>query len=233
MPITLRVARQNGQPELVIPRAEWLAEFFFRTSSSSISSRTDFSYDGWTLHTPPNRIVVEDIAAVNRSMAARTPPKRWLAFTQAGDLPWLSALDPDWDLMTMSDTDWKAKKCEMAISVALAQLVGPWRGSSIVTKMLHIKRPRLIPICDDLVTKQVGGVNQGSQTLMVIDHIRTEGRANLDQLIAIAAYLKSCDPPIERSLTRILDALLRASYPGIIPFAPFTDILAIASQKMT
>ena len=225
MSVTLRVARLNGQADLVIPRAEWLAEFFFRTSSSSMSRRPTVSYDDWAMQTPPNCIVVEDIKAINRSMAARTSLNRWITFTQAGDVPWLAAIDANWDLLMMSDAEWAVNRCEQMISNALAEMIGPWRGPSIVTKVLHLKRPRLIPVCDDLVAKQVGGANHESQTMKVIAHIREQGRANLEQLLAIGTYLESCHPPIERTLTRIFDALLWASYPGLVPFAQFTDIL--------
>ena len=42
------------------------------------------------------------------------------------------------------------------VEAAFAAMCGPYRGLSVVSKMLHLKRPRLIPLLDALVVEQLG-----------------------------------------------------------------------------
>ena len=88
----------------------------------------------------------------------------------------------------------------------------------MVTKVLHIKRPSLVPILDSFVERQLGA-SPAVPTPVLLAHVRAQGRRNLDALQAIQATLKGAG--IERSLVRILDALLWSTDPaselGAIP----------------
>lgn len=80
-----------------------------------------------------------------------------------------------------------------------------------MTKVLYLKRPALIPILDSLVGEQVGWT-LGIPAIMLIEHLRQEGRRNLDILRATQSHLARLG--IERSLVRILDVLLWVSHPA-------------------
>ena len=44
-----------------------------------------------------------------------------------------------------------------AVISALIAITAPHRNVSVSTKMLHLKRPALIPVLDDLVIENIGG----------------------------------------------------------------------------
>lgn len=75
--------------------------------------------------------------------------------------------------------------------------------------MLHLKRWRLVPVCDSLVAQQLGA-SDSLPTIELVEHLRAQGRANLDALRAIETYLAA--RRIDRSLVRILDGLLWTSH---------------------
>ena len=230
--ITLRVSRLDGNPGIEIRTAEWLAEYFFFTNASSVRLGTYTPWDAYTAAptlAEVNRIVLSDITAINQSMAARTGHKHWQALRDAGDLPWLAALDPAWDLIQMTDGEWIQNRVEERIGEAVDRVVGPWRGLSVTTKVLATKRPRLVPILDELVIRQVGGRNDPTWARRLVSHVRQIGLENLSELQAIDRHLRGCEPPIERPLARILDALLWSSTPGLIPYSQFTRLLTKAA----
>lgn len=92
--------------------------------------------------TPPDRLVVEDLAAtmlVNSRVAARAATSVY----RYGDAVDLGSL-PDKSLEETSDDERQA----------VADLIGvmmswPWIGASLATKTLHKKRPSLVPILDN------------------------------------------------------------------------------------
>ena len=83
----------------------------------------------------------------------------------------------------------------------------------MATKVLHLKRPRLFPVLDSLVVDLIGGPAYVKRPAELLLHLRDQGRANLTSLTAIKAELASQEQPFERSLVRILDALLWSSQP--------------------
>ena len=206
--IRLKLKTCQGVP-LAIDQAGEFAEFFFRTNASSAGPK---AYDAWVLKgADPNRITVDDVAAVNRTMAARTPYKYWTKFTDVdADEPWLAALDPEWDLYAMPENEWLKQVVHRGLGEAFKEVMGPYRGPAGTTKVLHIKRPRLIPVCDSYVAG-VMGVRFGDEVkwqdlLRLVMHLRRQGQANLDALLTIQQRLQKAG--FERSLVRILDALL-------------------------
>lgn len=93
---------------------------------------------------------------------------------------------------------------------ATTAVIGTGRGLSVATKVLHLKRPRLFPVLDSLVLNNLG-VTDSVAPIQIVDHLRHEGRRNLDALSAIQVALR---PDYERTLVRVLDALLWASHPA-------------------
>jgi hypothetical protein len=203
--VHLKLTPLVGSP-FTIHHAGELAEFFFRANASSVGPN---AYDACVLKgLDPNRITSDDISAVNQTMAARTPYKYWTAFTGATvDEPWLSALDPQWDLYAMPEKDWLRHVVHTHLDVAFKAVIGPYRGPAVTTKVLHIKRPRLIPVCDSYVARTMGvALLDSAGLLKLVMHLHEQGQANLEALLAIQGRLSEVG--IERTLVRILDALL-------------------------
>lgn len=131
-------------------------------------------------------------------------------------LPWLAAIDPDLDLIEAGDALWRRRSAEELVRAALAGTIAPRRGLAVSTKLLHLKRPRLFPILDELVAVMLGA-NVAAATpqrkletaMELVLHLRDEGRRNLEALRSIQTAL-----PVERSLVRILDAVLWLSHPA-------------------
>lgn len=114
----------------------------------------------------------------------------------------------------MADTEWSRVGGERLLAAAIEASVAPYRQLSVATKVLHLKRPRLFPVLDSLVVEQIGGLayvkNQPARLLV---HLREQGRRNLPVLRSTQAVLAAHRPPYERTLVRILDALLWSTHP--------------------
>lgn len=178
------------------------------------------SYDAWIDATQVDplrrdRIVDGDITVVNTTMAARTSHEAWAPVIAADDWSWLVALDHAWDLFEMPDEDWAGAQVADLLRVAFAAVQRRGLQITVITKVLHIKRPNLIPVLDSLVIGQVGGRSSEDVRVWVaiIEHIRRVGLANLPGLRAIRAHLLAAGLQ-ERSLVRILDSLLWTCTPG-------------------
>ena len=92
--------------------------------------------------------------------------------------------------------------------MALCELDRPYVRRAVATKLLHVKRPHLVPVLDSLVVRQLGWPPDTgpAATVRVIDHVRVEGQRNLAELTAIGKLLR--DHQVDRPAVRILDALL-------------------------
>jgi hypothetical protein len=129
-------------------------------------------------------------------------------------------LSPDLDLIETDEDGWRAADGARLTTAALAATIGPRRGPSVASKVLHLKRPRLFPVLDDFVAVMLG-VNMPDDApserrveiatgLML--HLRTQGRANLQSLNAIQTTLAA--QGIRRPLVRILDGIVWFSHPA-------------------
>lgn len=208
--VELTIRRMDGGQPLVIEHAERLAEAFFRVDPSS---RRPDGIDQRLGLTDPNRIVREDLRTINSTFVARSPAAAWQDLFDAGDLPWLKALDPDWDLISLEESDWRRFGCRDRLVDAFEKIRGKYRAQAVATKILHLKRWRLVPVLDSLVAIQVGARSSAS-TIDLVEHLRTQGRANLEALGSVQSYLG--DRGIDRSFVRILDALIWTSHPATL-----------------
>lgn len=204
-PIVIR--RLDGGPSLIVEQASSLAQAFFSNDPSSIGLK---AFDERAGHGDPDRITTDDIRAINQTMRARSPHSAWEPLTSAGPLPWLSALDPSWDLAELPDRDWERLGCTALVEAAFAAAIAPYRQLAVVTKMLHLKRPLLFPVLDALVVEQIGGV--GRPPIALLLHLRGQAQRNRLALHQIQSNLQKAH--ITRTLIRILDALLWSSHPG-------------------
>jgi Family of unknown function (DUF6308) len=193
-------------PTIQIDYADEKAAFFFVSNASSVGDR---AFDNWAVspQNPHNSFVPEDVTVINTSMAMRTPPKDWEEFTTGAHTSWVASLNPSWDIVAMSDKAWVSQGCQAAIENAINSLNGTGRRAAGVTKMLHLKRPKLIPICDSYVMTMMGQqAYTGPQTCALISAIRVAARTNLTELQEISDKLASIG--IRRSLVRILDSVM-------------------------
>lgn len=205
----LRINQADGA-QLVISDADWLAGVFFTLDPSSQSG----GYDDWIVSPEqlPDQITRQDIKAINSSMRARSSPKVWqIEFNRPG--AWLETVSPKWKLFELDDGPFE-DFAKPAIAESVQHLIAHGRGVSVATKVLHIKRPHLIPVCDSLVVQQLRlpAPTTGDATAEVIAWIRREGMSNLVQLRSIQRHLEVAG--LHRSLVRIMDGLLWASHPG-------------------
>jgi len=210
----LRLARLDG--DLLVVEGAALSEAFFSQDASSVGPD---SYDSLAGRTSAHKIETSDIEALNRTMRARTAHSRWAPITGI-HLSWLEEIDPNLDLIEADDAQWEMADGEPLIGAALAAVVGQGRGVAVATKMLHLKRPRLFPILDRLVVEMLGGriaddappsIRAQEATRLVV-HLRGQGRDNIQALKEIQAQLS--EKGFERSLVRILDAILWPSHPA-------------------
>jgi hypothetical protein len=220
-PITIHVDPMSSvapdTPPLIIEGAQWLAETFFRRDPSAVGPR---SFDAWIEMTglDPDRrdhILDDDVTAVNTTMAARTSHNVWAQVIASDEWGWLRSLDPGWDLIEMPEPDWAACGVPALLATAFGAVQRPGLHVAVVTKVLHIKRPSLIPVLDRLVLDQIGGrvtADVGSW-VATIEHLRGVGRQNLAGLSLVRDHLVARGLS-GRPLVRILDALLWTSAPG-------------------
>lgn len=205
------IDRIDRGPRLVIEQPSELALDFFSQDASSVGID---AYDARAGRGERDRITTDDIRAINQTMRARSPHSAWEALTAAVEpLPWLTAIDPEWDLIAMDDGEWSRVGGAERLAEAIEASVGPYRQLSVATKVLHLKRPRLFPVLDSLVIEQIGGLAHVKRPARLLLHLREQGRRNLPALRAAQEYLAARRPPYERSLVRILDALLWATHP--------------------
>jgi hypothetical protein len=126
-PIIVEIPRADGRV-LRVEDAAALAEVFFATEISSLGPG---SYDARTLTTDPERLDREDITVLNRSFRAMIiKTQLWRPLMEAGDLPWLTALGRDWDLVTMPAADWEQLKVVDRIAEAVEAVVLVKGGAS-------------------------------------------------------------------------------------------------------
>lgn len=197
---TIVIERMDGGPRLVIEDAELILWEMIRQDAGARA------FDARAGQGDPNLIQAEDIRAINQ-MRARSSPVAWEPVT--GPASWLAALDPQQALFEIDDAEWSDRWAYL-IEAALTAAAGPKRGIARVTKILHLKRPRLVPVLDSLVVQQMGGRNRSA--IEMVDHLRKVGAKNRNGLGTIADALEKLD--VHRTQVRILDVLLWASHPA-------------------
>jgi len=203
----VEIRRVGGGPSLVVYDAELLALDFFHHDPSAAPG----GFDEQAGKGDPDRITRDDVMAINRTMRARSPHHAWEVLTESiGAHEWLRCVDPNWDLVEGADEAWSLQ-VRPAVTEALSEVIAPYRGLSVATKLLHLKRPRLFPVLDSLVLQQIGA-SERADPLVAIDHLRAEGRRNADQLEAIREI--TAKEGYDRPLIRILDVLVWSSHPS-------------------
>lgn len=204
---TLRLRR----PDLIV-RDPWPTVLRFFTEDSS--SKGVRSYDAYVIRggSPPNRVIDADVSAINVTLGARSPHADWAAVIQRGNLVVLRALPLDLDLFQSSDALWEKVRVSDRLNALFGAVITKGIGIARATKLLHIKRPALIPVCDSYVLGLMGIPNVGAESgVALVEHLRAVRREMLPSLLDLQQRLK--DLGHERTLVRVLDALLWSAYP--------------------
>jgi hypothetical protein len=210
---TLRIEREDGEL-LVIDGHDLVTGFIAGDPSAQPGG-----YDALAGTGDGDRITEDDVTAVNTTMRARSSHKFWQPVFNDNQT-WLSGIGVDLDIIETNDPEWEAARGAELVSVAIAACIRPHIALARATKVLHLKRPKVFPVLDELVV-QVMGVNlpddptrekRIDMAQRVTAAIRREGRANIAALRAIQGQLPADGPKL--SLVRILDICLWFSHPA-------------------
>lgn len=206
--IPIVVERLNGLPRLVIDDGFRMARFFFENDASAGSG----AYDEWVAVNSRERFERHDVEVINGTMRARSPYKPWERL-YGRKHQWLSRLAPEWDLVETRPEEWASADCSRRICDAIERVSVKRVGRAMATKVLHMKRPRLVPILDGLVIETVGGRNDDrpTPTAEVVDQLRLVARENAAALEDIQGRLTGL--AFSPTKVRILDAVLWTAHP--------------------
>jgi len=183
-------------------------------------------YDDWARRSPPDHLVAEDVTVLNTYARARSGHVHWQALLDDQAPAWLANIDPGWDAAMTGESAWERAGIERRVEAAFEAMCGPHRGLSVVSKMLHLKRPRLIPLLDALVVEQLGlGVPsqatpevKAGYAARVIAHLAAQARSNRAALVGLRRELGA--EGIELSAIRLIDILVWSSHPAASLRAP-------------
>jgi hypothetical protein len=202
-----------------------------------VASDESIGYDNWVEKSPPDRVVQEDISAVNRFMRARSGHRHWEAVIRDNAPTWLAAINPEWDAVSTSEHEWHQLQIGPRLEEAFAAMCGPYRGLSIVSKVLHLKRPRLVPLLDALVIEQLGqpvsatstGPVKARAAAQIITHLAGQARANRTAVTELQDELHA--DGIYRSAIRLMDILIWAAHPAAGLRAPLERRIRLIEPK--
>jgi hypothetical protein len=155
----------------------------------------------------PDLISRDDVALVNRTMGARSSYSNWNRLFKRGTLPGLRAINPQIDLFLTPDREWTGQHVVNNLASAFEMVIGKGIGIAVATKVLHLKRPRLIPVCDSYVLRLMGipGQNARSGVALVecLRTLRTQWTPPLEQL-----QRSLRDKGYDRTLVRLADGVM-------------------------
>jgi hypothetical protein len=210
---TLCIQREDS--EKLVLDGLGLARAFFRAETGPAIP----GYDPVAGLGDPARVVLDDIVAMNSTMRSRSKHSLW-DDVLAGDQQWLRDIPPDLEMVAADDAHWAALDGDALVATAIDACIRPGIGLAGATKLLHLKRPRVMPILDQLVAEMMGVTLPSSSAAearaalarRLATAIRRESRRNVTPLHRIQADLEKRD--VMRPLIRIFDAILRSSHPA-------------------
>lgn len=155
----------------------------------------------------PDLISRDDVALINRTMGARSSYTNWSRLFKRGSLAALQAIDPGVDLFLASDAEWAQSHVAQNLSSLFGSVIGKGIGVAVATKLLHLKRPRLIPVCDSYVLRLMGIPGQdASSGVALVECLRSLRSQWTPPLEHLQRLLKS--KGYDLTLVRIADALM-------------------------
>ena len=201
---------------LVIPGQSLVVPNPWAQARAFLTVGGNLAYDEYVARgaSPRHRIVREDVSVINTFMGGRSPYADWDALLEAGSLSQLRRVEESWGLFTTSDPTWRSMDVPARLLRLFDRVTGPGIGISRATKLLHIKRPDLIPICDSNVLRTLGiRGDDAAAGIAVVGILREQRSALRPVLRELQKELQATDG-IRRSLPRIADALLWGAAPA-------------------
>lgn len=150
----------------------------------------------------------ELLAATNGAMRARSSVKAWQPII-GSRIPELAAIPTVADLIDASDADYAVLRSKLRECYDL--LIKPGVGDVAASKMLHLKRPKLVAISDVFVKQALGvswKLSYTDQAIAVSDGVRKMGIVNREWLTSLQTKLAGLPKPIKLSKVRLLDILV-------------------------
>jgi hypothetical protein len=172
----------------------------------------DYDRDGARAEPRPDMMSEAQLRAVNTAMRARSSTKAWRPFLNT-PFPELARIPTAVDLADSAEPEVDAALG--LVKAAVQRLCVPWITDMAATKMLHLKRPRLVAISDEYVRRALGIPESpagAGRAIAVARAIRGVALANADALQALKEHCDALvDPqgdPVRLSKVRILDILI-------------------------
>lgn len=201
--VTLRIDVDGSGLGYQIPNSEYVAFEFFTKNRDSVRRFDDAAMNPGGSE---NRFIAEDGQLLNSAMATRLSSDRFQELLALGSFPALKALRPDWDLAELTEQTWDERA--PLIQQAIEEIWGPGRRAAVTTKLLHLKRPQLIPIIDPQVAWTLGWRGHTVVALVgAIGQVRSVANQNLEGLDSIRTSLFE-RANLRRTRVRILEAIL-------------------------
>lgn len=221
--IDIAVDTLDGDETVHVGNADFVARFFFTSNESSVGPK---SMDDRALdESHASRFEDADLQFLTGGTEARGSSPYWEnLLVLHSSPPWLKHLDPAWDLFRMPEASWRSQDCLALIEKAFEGLYGAHRRKAIITKLLYMKRPRLVPVCDSALAGLTRLRKDDPEALAgFISYFREQGRKNLGPLEVIQRDLESRG--LRRSLPRILQAVMWCKAASSGPYWYYTQLV--------
>lgn len=210
----MRIDRMDGGPSIVIADPAAVIVDYYRSRTMHCLRRSG-GYDRRGPDPHPDRITREDIAIANQ-IAAHLWGNAWPAILGAGDQPCLAELPVGTD--AGAGTPEEREGHLHRIDTAIHALTGGRPKSAGITKILHLKRPRMVPLVDSVIRAKLGAdpaaAIPGDALMATVRHLVDESARlapALDRAIAEACRAEGT-PEISR--LRALDILIWVAHPA-------------------
>jgi hypothetical protein len=221
--IDIEVETIDGEEAVRVGNADYVARFYFTSNEASVGPK---SVDDRALdESHRSKFEEADLQLLLGATEQGGSSPYWEDLLVRHPSPeWLTELDPAWDLMQMPDDSWQSQDCIAAIERAFEGLYGAHRRKAVITKLLYMKRPLLVPICDSGLTGLMRLRKDDPAALAeFVSHFREQGRRNLTALEVIQSDLEIRG--LRRSLTRILHAVLWCKSASSGPYWYYTQLV--------
>jgi hypothetical protein len=170
-----------------------------------------YDRDGTRAEPRPDVISSRQLTLMNSAMRARSSRKAWAPFLDR-HLDALAAVPSDVDLV--DDPEERVAGALGLLGGAISAVCVPWITDMAATKLLFLKRPRLVAISDSYVRNRLGvsAAPGARRAVTVARRVREVGLSNLGALEELSAYVSRLRDPAEEPVTlskaRILDILI-------------------------
>lgn len=136
-----------------------------------------------------DRIAERDIQGAN-GIGAGIPTESWEPITRA-PLPELAAIPRDADLLGVSDAAWQQEIRPLVARLLERLAEMPHVETPRATKVLYLKRPALVPVCDATLLAALTGSSacEPAAGLRALDILRRIGRAHASVLDRAHAFV--------------------------------------------